>query len=199
MSRYSPKFKRRQDGITNYKKRFNMLKSQLPRVVMRITNKKIIAHASVFDQNGDKTTAFIDSARLKALGWKHSVKSIPAAYLTGALMASVMKEKGQNDCIIDLGLRTNTKGSRIYAALKGAADAGLKFPHSPDYFPVEDRISGKHIDAYRKTDVSKDFGEFKSKLLSGSMKLPAKKEKAVKEKKEKPVKAKAVKEVKKND
>ena len=193
MSMFSPKFKRRNQGITNYKKRFNMLKSKSSRVVIRVTNKKILAHSADFAENGDKTTVFVDSARLKSLGWKHSTKSIPAAYLTGALLASAMKEKGQNECIIDLGLRTNTKGSRIFALLKGAADAGLKFPHSPAYFPPEDRISGNHIDAYRKTDVSKNFEEMKSKIMSGAAKL-VKKPKA--EKKEKAPKAKAEKESK---
>lgn len=191
MSNYSPKFKRRTEGITNYKKRFNMLKSKSKRVVVRLTNKKIIAHAADFDVNGDKTTTFVASSDLKALGWKHSLKSIPAAYLTGALLASTMKSNGQGECIIDLGLRTNTKGGRIFAVLKGAADGGLKFPHSKDYFPSEDRISGKHIDAYRKTDVNKHFEELKSKIISGAAK------KQPKVKKEKPAKTKAAKEIKK--
>ena len=195
MSLFSPKFKRREQGITNYKKRFGMLKSKTPRVVVRVTNKKIITHTSDFAEKGDKTTVFVDSAHLKGLGWKHSTKSIPAAYLTGALLAFTMKAHGINECIMDLGLRTNTKGSRIYATLKGAADAGLKFPHSPDYFPPEDRISGKHIDAYRKTDVSKAFADMKAKIMSGAAKIE-KKPKA--EKKEKPAAAKPkAKEVKK--
>lgn len=191
MARFTPRFKRREEGITNYKKRFNMLKSKTPRVVVRVTNKKVIAHTSDFAEKGDKTSAFVTSADLKSLGWKHSAKSIPAAYLTGALLASTMKEKGVNECIIDLGLKTNTKGGRIFAVLKGAADAGLKFPHSPDYFPSEDRISGKHIDAYRKIEVSKAFAEIKPKIMSGAAKLQKK------ERKEKPAKSKAVKESKK--
>lgn len=190
MSLFSQKFKRRDEGITNYKKRFSMLKSKLPRVVVRITNKRVLTHATEFMEKGDKTTVFVDSAHLKTFGWKHSIKSIPAAYLTGVLLASTMKERGLNDCIIDLGIKTNTKGSRIFAVLKGAADAGLKFPHSPDYFPTDDRVSGKHIDTYRKTDVSKSFADMKAKIMSGSAKL-VKKPKA--EKKDKPAKTKAVK------
>lgn len=195
MSLFSPKFKRREHGITNYKKRFGMLKSKTPRVVVRITNKKIITHTADFAEKGDRTTVFVDSAHLKALGWKHSTKSIPAAYLTGALLAFTMKANGINECIIDLGLRTNTKGGRLFATLKGAADAGLKFPHSTDYFPSEDRISGKHIDAYRKTDVSKDFADMKTKIMSGTAKIE-KKPKAEKKEKAAAAKPKA-KEVKK--
>lgn len=181
MGMFAPKFKRREQGITNYKKRFGMLKSKLPRIVVRVTNKRIITHTTEFMEKGDKTTVFVDSAHLKALGWQHSIKSVPAAYLTGALLASTMKERGLNDCIIDLGIKTNTKGSRIFAVLKGAADAGLKFPHSPDYFPADDRASGKHIDAYRKTDVSKSFAELKAKIMSGAAKVV---KKAKSEKKE---------------
>ncbi len=192
MGLFAPKFKRREQGITNYKKRFGMLKSKLPRVVVRITNKRVITHATEFMEKGDKTTVFVDSAHLKTLGWKHSIKSLPAAYLTGVLLASTMKERGLNDCIIDLGIKTNTKGSRIFAVLKGAADAGLKFPHSPDYFPADDRVSGKHIDTYRKTDVSKSFAEMKAKLMSGAVKL-VKKPKA-KKKEAKAPKPKTVKE-----
>ena len=187
MSLFAPKFKRREQGITNYKKRFGMLKSKLPRVVVRITNKRVITHATEFMETGDKTTVFVDSMHLKTLGWKHSVKSLPAAYLTGVLLASTMKERGLNDCIIDLGIKTNTKGSRIFAVLKGASDAGLKFPHSPGYFPEDDRVSGKHIDTYRKTDVSKSFADMKAKIMSGAAKL-VKKPKA--EKKAKAPKAK---------
>ncbi len=186
MGLFAPKFKRREQGITNYKKRFGMLKSKMPRVVVRITNKKIIAHVADFAEKGDKTTVFVDSAHLNAFGWKHSIKSIPAAYLTGALLASTMKARGITECIMDLGLRTNTKGSRTYAVLKGAADAGLKFPHSPDYFPSADRISGTHIDAYLKTDVSKSFEEMKSKIMSGAVKIE---KKTKSEKKEEEVKA----------
>ncbi|MBU4300767.1 MAG: 50S ribosomal protein L18 [Nanoarchaeota archaeon] len=190
MSLFSPKFKRREQGITNYKKRFSMLKSKLPRVVVRVTNKRVLTHATEFMEKGDKTTVFVDSAHLKTFGWKHSIKSIPAAYLTGVLLASTMKERGLNhDCIIDLGIKTNTKGSRIFAVLKGAADAGLKFPHSTDYFPSDDRVSGKHIDTYRKTDVSKDFADLKAKIMSGAAKV-VKSEK----KKAKSTKTKAVKE-----
>jgi hypothetical protein len=37
------------------------------------------------------------------------------------------------------------KGSRIYAALKGAVDAGLEIPYNPEVLPDDSRISGEHI------------------------------------------------------
>ena len=49
---------------------------------------------------------------------------------------------------LDMGLATPVKGSRIYAALKGAIDAGLNIPASEEAFPSQERISGKHVAEY---------------------------------------------------
>jgi hypothetical protein len=38
---------------------------------------------------------------------------------------------------------TSTKGSKIYAVLKGALDAGLNVPHNDVVLPDEDRITGE--------------------------------------------------------
>jgi hypothetical protein len=37
------------------------------------------------------------------------------------------------------------KGSKIYAALAGALDAGINISHDPDILPDEARLSGEHI------------------------------------------------------
>ena len=55
------------------------------------------------------------------------------------------REKNVDSAVLDLGLQTSTKGSRIYAALKGVIDSGISVPHSEDILPGEDRIKGKHI------------------------------------------------------
>jgi len=47
--------------------------------------------------------------------------------------------------------KTPVKGSRVFAALKGAVDAGLKVPHSESILPDESRIKGEHIAAYAKS------------------------------------------------
>jgi large subunit ribosomal protein L18 len=60
-----------------------------------------------------------------------------------------------------LGLNISTKGSRIYAALKGVLDSGIKVPHSEDILPSEDRIKGKHI----SEDLEKQFENIKSKIV----------------------------------
>ena len=55
----------------------------------------------------------------------------------------------------------HTKGSRIYAALKGVIDSGVNVPHTPDILPSEDRIRGKHI----SEDLEKIFEEIKNKIV----------------------------------
>jgi large subunit ribosomal protein L18 len=65
--------------------------------------------------------------------------------LTGYLAGLRAKSRGVSGAILDIGLNPPVKGSRIYAALKGAVDAGLEVPHSPDILPDDSRVSGEHI------------------------------------------------------
>jgi len=54
----------------------------------------------------------------------------------------------------------NTKGSRIFACLKGVVDAGISIPFSEDILPSKERISGQHIAQYRKlNEIQKIFDE----------------------------------------
>ena len=48
--------------------------------------------------------------------------------------------------LLDVGVRATTRGSRIWAALKGASDGGLDIPHNPKNFPGYDPES-KSYDA----------------------------------------------------
>ena len=180
------KFSRRREGVTDYSQRFNMLKARIPRLVVRQTNTKIIAQVVNFTDSGDVVLATAISSDLKSFGWNHSIKSLPAAYLTGVLVGARSKGKKIDSCILDVGLKTLTKGSRIFAVLKGAVDGGLQIPHSTEKFPANDRISGKHISAYKKVDISKDFDAVKSKVavatqhVKSEKKAPAAKKPAAK-------------------
>ena len=69
-------------------------------------------------------------------------------------------KKSINNAVLDIGLNVSTKGSRIYAALKGAIDSGLKIPHNKDILPDEKRIKGNHISA----DIEKMFDSVKAKI-----------------------------------
>jgi len=147
--RYTVKFGRRRENITDYKKRLNLLKSGKLRYVVRLTNKYIIAQIVEYVPDGDRVLVTTTSKELKKFGWNCSCSNTPAAYLTGFLCGIKFKnkypDKLTNDLILDMGLRTSTKGGRIYAALKGAIDANLKILHSEEILPDDKRLRGEHI------------------------------------------------------
>lgn len=147
--RYVVKFRRRRENITNYRKRLNLLKSGKLRFVVRLTNKYIITQIVEYYPDGDKVLVTANSKELKKYGWKFSCSNTPSAYLTGFLCGLKFKknhiDKLNNEMILDIGLRTSTKGGRIYSALKGAIDANLNILHSPEILPDEKRIRGEHI------------------------------------------------------
>lgn len=158
-STYLMHFKRRREKKTNYRKRLALIKSEKVRVVIRRTLSNISVQFIDYKPNGDSTIASATSMELKKLGWKRT-GNLPAAYLTGLLVGKKAKNKNVGEAIFDLGLQTSTKGSRIYAALKGVLDSGIKIPHSENILPTEDRIKGKHI----SEEVVKKFEEIKKKI-----------------------------------
>jgi len=126
-----------------------MILSGKPRFVVRKTNKYIWVQVVIANPKGDITVAAAHSRELvKRYGWKAGTKNVPAAYLTGLLAALRALKEGITHAIIDIGLHRPTKGARVFAALKGALDAGLEIPHSPEILPSEDRIRGEHIARY---------------------------------------------------
>lgn len=143
-------YRRKREGRTNYKKRLTLLKSRTPRLVVRRTNRNIIAQVIEYSPTGDKILCGVNSKELKKLGWDYSAKSLPAAYLTGKYLYSKMHEKNNipPEIILDLGIHTPVKGNRIYALVKGLKDCGVNIPTSDEIFPPEDRLHGKHITAY---------------------------------------------------
>lgn len=149
--RYAVKFRRRRLGKTDYKKRLALLKSKLPRIVIRKSNKYIIAQIVETTSKGDKVIASAHSRSLKKLGWKHDCKNLAAAYLTGYALGSAKVKK----VVADLGLYTLIKNCRIFAALTGAIDAGIEVPHSDKIKVDQAKIKGKH---------EKDFEAIKSKI-----------------------------------
>lgn len=165
-------YRRKRQGRTDYRKRLKMLVSGTPRLIVRRTNKNMIVQVVEYADIGDKVVATANSSELKKSGWKYATGNIPAAYLTGMLAAQKAKKKGITNAIVDLGLQHPKSKSRLYAAVKGAVDNGLKIPVSEDVFPTADRLSGKHIAAYASdgnfkvspVDIDKAFDELKKKL-----------------------------------
>ncbi|MGC9152269.1 MAG: 50S ribosomal protein L18 [Vulcanisaeta sp.] len=146
--RYKVKFRRRREGKTNYYKRREMIKSGLPRLVVRKTNKYIIAQVIVPKVLGDHVVVSATSKELAGFGWKGGTKNLPSAYLVGLIIGYKALLKGIKKAILDIGLHRPVKGARVFAVLKGAIDAGLEIPHSEEILPEDDRIEGKHIAEY---------------------------------------------------
>jgi large subunit ribosomal protein L18 len=169
-------YRRKQDGRTNYRKRLKLLVSGIPRMVVRKTNKHIIVQIVQYSENGDHVVLTANSSQLKKQGWKYATGNLPAAYLTGALAGKLSQSKKIKKAIVDIGLQTPAKGSRLYAVVKGAIDSGMEIPCSEEAFPSEDRIRGKHIQDYSKiskqfktvpSDIEKAFEDLKSKIIKG--------------------------------
>ena len=159
--------RRRREGKTNYKTRLKLLESGKPRLVVRKSLKNITAQIIAYKPAGDKIEVAVHSKELKNLGWTFSNNNLPAAYLVGLLVGKKALSKKVSNVILDLGLNTSTKGSKVYAVLKGVVDAGLNIPYSDSNLPSNDRIAGKHIELYRKVPVLKSFNDIKEKILKG--------------------------------
>lgn len=132
--RYAVKFRRRREGKTDYKKRLNLLKSGEVRFVVRLSNKYITCQFIKYETEGDKTLVSVSSKKLASHGWKKSGKNKAAAYLSGYL-AGKLAEKKVKKAIFDIGLQSPTN-SKLFAALKGAVDAGIIIPHGESKLPV---------------------------------------------------------------
>src|SRR3989338_5237792 len=116
---FTVRFRRRRDGITDYRKRLKILKSEKPRLVVRKSLSNVLVQFAEYDAKGDKVLLSAHSKELAKLGWNGNRGNIPAAYLTGLLAGKKALKKSINEAVLDIGLNVSTKGSRIYAALKG--------------------------------------------------------------------------------
>jgi len=148
MSKLNVQFRRKREKKTDYRQRLKLLLSNRPRLVVRKSLKRITAQIVEYTPDGDKVVAGVNSKALIKLGWNQNTGNTPAAYLTGLMLGKKAKKKGVSDAILDLGFKSSTKGSRVYATLKGVIDAGIKIPVKEDILPDDKRISGEHIIKY---------------------------------------------------
>lgn len=156
---YGVHFRRRREGKTDYEKRLAHLKGSKARLIVRKTNRYIIAEIAQFDLKGDKAIASCTSKALGKLGYPGKCNT-PSAYLTGMLCAKNAIRKGVKDAILDIGLHNATKGSVLFAALKGAVDAGLQVPHSEEILPSRERMEGAHL----KGDAAGKFADCRKRI-----------------------------------
>lgn len=177
------KYKRRRAGKTDYFARKRLItqaknKYNAPkyRLVIRFTNKDIIAQIVYSELTGDKVFVAAYAHELKRYGITHGLTNWAAAYCVGLLVArralakldladtftGVEEPDGEYQltedadvdgetrrpfkCFLDVGLVRTSTGARVFGALKGASDGGLYIPHSEKRFPGYD-IETKELDA----------------------------------------------------
>jgi len=185
--------KRRRECKTDYKLRLGLLKSSLPRIVIRKTNKYIGIQIVESEEAQDKVTFGTTSKALLDYGWDEklagSLKSTSAAYLTGFLVAKKVKT---GEFIIDIGMALNQKGGRIYAVIAGLMDGGLNIHANKEVLPSKERLMGEHQSeavqaiirkVMEKIDSGKSETKTEKKVKVEDKKIEAK-EKIVKVKKE---------------
>lgn len=162
--KYNVKFRRGREDKTDYKKRLAFLKSKVPRLIIRGSNKNILCQVVEYHAEGDKVLASGFSKELEKLGWSGARANTSAAYLVGYLCGKKAKKAGVKKAILDIGFTSAVKGSKVFASLKGAVDAGLEIPHDASKIPSQDRIDGAHIGEGMKGKVA----ELKKKIDSNS-------------------------------
>jgi large subunit ribosomal protein L18 len=189
--------RRRRLGRTDYRSRLGLLRSGKPRLVIRKGLNSMTCQIVKHSPGGDRSLVTASSQHLRKFGWKGSSGNLPGAYLTGLLCGSLAKKQGIDSAVLDIGLHTSTKGSRIYGSLKGALDAGLQIPHSPDILPTVERLRGSHIEKHvqssgKKSSMSGMFDEVRANIERGrARRAPAKKAPTKAAKTKSPVKAKS--------
>jgi large subunit ribosomal protein L18 len=160
-SKYKVAFRRRREGKTDYNARIKLVDLDKSRLVVRISNANVIAQIINIGKNGDETIVSAHSKELQKMGWLGGTSNSSAAYLTAYLCGKKALAAGVEEAVFDIGLKPSIKGSKVFAALKGATDAGLYVPHGESVIPSDDRISGENISEYAK---SLDEGEMKKQF-----------------------------------
>ncbi|HVP95373.1 MAG TPA: 50S ribosomal protein L18 [Methanoregulaceae archaeon] len=162
-------FRRRREGKTDYYRRSKLVVAESPRMVVRKTNSHIIIQLVLAGMGGDFTLVSANSRELVSYGYTGALSNTPASYLTGALFAVRALNADQEHAILDIGLNRATLGARVFAALKGAVDAGLDIPYGESVIPPEERLKGAHIAKYAP-DKSAGIVENVEKTMDSIMK-----------------------------
>jgi len=150
-SSYRVHLRRRREGKTDYQARKALVTSRKPRLVTRASIKNVEVQIIIAKPHGDEVLASANSRELiKSYGWRAPTGNIPASYLTGLLCGVKAKAAGIKEAILDIGLVSPTKGSKIFAVLSGVVEAGVEIPHSEEKI-VKERMKGEHIAKYAKS------------------------------------------------
>lgn len=147
---YNMPKRRNREGKTHYKFRLGILKSGLPRFVIRRSERHCWVQIVSYQPDGDKVLAQANSRELAKIGWTAPTGNTAAAYLCGKLAAKRALKAGVKQAVADLGMQKVSRGGVLFAALKGGVDGGLDIPHDKSVFPSDDRLKGVHIGSYAK-------------------------------------------------
>jgi len=170
----------------------NKYNSPKYRFVVRFTNKDVIAQVFYAKISGDVCLTAAYAHELPRYGVSFGLTNYAAAYATGLLLARRVLQKLKLDTqyvgkkeatgefylvedpteegqprpfqtFLDVGLVATTTGHRVFGALKGAVDGGLRIPHKPNRFPgftkdaksfdpkeLRRRIFGGHVADYMR-------------------------------------------------
>ncbi len=139
--------KRRKHGLTDYRRRYRLVKSGIPRLVVRLSAKGMTVQLVEYDPSGDRVRLSLTQASLPKVGVDIKGNSTPSAYLLGYLAGLKAKKLQVEKAILDIGRFQLTQGGRISAAVKGFVDAGCDLPHEESIFPSDSRINGEHLKA----------------------------------------------------
>lgn len=151
-------FRRRREGRTNYVKRLAMIKNGSVRMVVRRSNKGFIIQFIQYFEKGDRTIYSIHSKILQKIANFPAKCNTPSAYLAGLYAGKQAKAKGINGAIVDI-VTCASRGAVVFAAVKGAIDAGINIPFDETKIIIE-RINGSHL------KLENQFEEAKKKILS---------------------------------
>jgi large subunit ribosomal protein L18 len=163
-SNYKVAFRRRREGKTDYGARIKLIYYEKSRLVVRISNAQATVQVIDYTPEGDVTVASAVGKQLSNYGYLGNTGNITGVYLTGYLCAKRALAKGVEYAILDIGLRSPIKGSKVFAALKGAVDAGLEVPHGDFIFPEDERVRGEHVAEYAESlddeEKAKKFSKY---------------------------------------
>ena len=146
--RYRVQYRRRREKKTDYTARRILATAKLPRFVVRISNKNILVQVIKSEIEGDYIIILASSHNLHDFGWLGSKKNATAAYLIGLIAGKKALATGIKTANLDIGLSRATKGSNIFAIVKGAIDAGLNIPSDSDMIPTPDKINGRILSEF---------------------------------------------------
>ena len=169
-SNYKVAFRRRREGKTDYATRAKLVDVDKSRLVVRISNANCIVQVINVGKDGDETVVSAHSKELNKLGWLAGNKNTSAVYLTAYLCGKKAVAAGIDYAVADIGLKSPIRGSKVFAAVKGAADAGLNVPYgesiieSLDEEELNKKFSQYLAKGLQPTDLPEHFEEIKNKI-----------------------------------